>query len=361
MKPYDNTDLPIEIKYDLEMMRLLLQARDLFGKYNAIIMYQCIPQHLLLKPFMFQESFKSCELSGNKISQSALYFAKYETNNDNYNEIINYYRVLANIEKYISPNFKLSVSYLNKIHRDILNTKLGIYRTPGKYRSKVSWIGRRGTSVYEAEYVPTHPIEISVAMANYVKHFNKSYSLDKFVDAAVSHAQFENIHPYNDGNGRLGRILIPIQVFTETNTHISLFLSEIIKENEFMYIKKLKDTRTGKWESYIKFFLELVIKQLDNNIKKLNEIRSIYEVDKEVSMSAMNKKWGEKVYHYLFSNITSTAKEASSILSIEYQTIRNYFNKLFDMGLLSKHKIHNGEYVYTYIKMYNVHIPIDWV
>lgn len=361
MKPYENTDLPIEFKYDLELMKLLIKARELYTKYNTIITYQDIDSSLLLKPFIMQESYKSCELSGNPTPQSSLYYIKYSPDNLYAKEIMNYSSILDNIGHYLSNSFKLSVSYLNNIHKDLFKHLDNKPYDIGKYRDKVTWIGARGSSIYDSEYIPSHPLDIPVLMSNYIKHFNKSYSADKLVEMAISHAQFENIHPYKDGNGRIGRILVPIQGFIETNTQVSIFISEAIKDNEYMYYKKLQDTRDNKWESYIKFFLELVIEQLEKNIKRLDEMLKVYDEDILIVINLIKKKNGQKVYDYIFSNITATISEASDKLDIDYQTIRNYFTKLFNLGMLAKHKINNGEYVYTYIKMYNIHIPVNWI
>lgn len=361
MKTYIDTDLPIELKYDLEMMKQLVKAKDLYATYNAIILYQDIDPSIVLKPFILQESFKACELTGNKISQSSLYYLRYNPITDDTSDILNYNKVLLNIEKYISPTFSLSMGYLHKIHKDLNNSVRGKYHNPGKLRDKMSWIGKRGSTINTAEFVPLPPRDIPFAMGNFIKYFNKRHAVDQLIEIAISHAQFENIHPYKDANGRLGRILIPIQAYLDGKSHISLFISDSIKQNEYTYYKKLKDTRNGNWESYVKFFLQMMITQLESNISKLNEINRIYKKDSQIVIDIVKEKNGKKVYDYIFSNITFTIKEISTATYINYQTIRNYINKLFQIGLIAKHKVNNGEYVYTYIKMYNLHVPVDWL
>lgn len=358
MIPYNNTDLPIEIKYDLEMMRLLLEAKDLYATYNAMLLYQGIDPHLVLKPFILQESFKSCEMAGNKVTQEELYFLRYRDSNDDSKEIQNYCEVLTNIETYLTRGFHLSLLYLNKIHKNINNSKRGSYFTPGQLRKKDIWLGRRGVGIQQAEFIPTTYSEIPRAITNFIRYFNKRHSVDSLVEIAISHSQFESIHPYIDANGRLGRILIPIQAFLDGKSHVSLFLSEVLKENEYMYYQRLQDTRNNRWERYIKFFLEMMIEQLNRNIEKVKTIREIYKADSRRVEELVKPKYALDVYHYMFSNIVFTIKEMSEELGIEYQTTRNYLNRLFDRGLLSKHKVSKGEYVYTYIKMYGVHVPV---
>lgn len=361
MKPYNETNLPIAFKYDLELMKLLGVAKEKNAKYCAMLEYTDVPSELLLKPVRFQEAFKSMELSGNTMSQSSLYYFKYGEMNILQNELLNYFQVLENFKSYLTKTFKLSVGYLNRMHQDIFYNQELSGRELGKYRQKINWIGSRGKSMYEAEYVPTHPFDIPIAMSNFIKYFNKGDTIDFLLDMAVSHAQFENIHPYKDGNGRLGRLLIPIQSFIATNSIISLFLSEAIKNNEYAYYEHLKQFRMNQPEKYLKFFLKLVIEQLDLNINRISESIKIYHTDKELFLSLIGKKNGALVYDYVFANITSTIKEASNDLNINYQTIRNYYIKLNNAGVFASHKIQQGEHVYTYIKMYQVFVPIDWL
>ena len=361
MKPYTNTDLPIAIKYDLELMRILLRAKELLGTYNAIIQYQDIDPNLVLKPFILQEAFKSCELSGNKIPQSLLYYINYQRESDDICDIKNYKRVLLKTSKFLTPNFKLSFNYLNKMHKDLNNSIRGNYKDPGKIRKKLTWIGRRGSTIHSADFVPVSPLEIGISMSNYISHFNKKYAEDYILELAISHAQFENIHPYNDANGRIGRALIPLQAYLSQQQEISLFLSEAIKENEYTYYQKLQDTRKGKWESYIKFFIRMIITQLEKNIEKLKEINKLYKEDLEKVSTIISPKNVSKVYNFMFSNIVFTIREMSTELNIDYQTVRNYLNRMFSKGIVAKHKIRRGEYTYTYIKMYNIHVPIEWL
>lgn len=361
MKPYNETNQPITFKYDLELMKLLGEAKEKYAKYSAMLEYTDVPSELLLRPLRFQEAFKSMELSGNAMSQSSLYYFKYGELNKLQIELMNYFEVLENFKPYLTKTFRLSVGYLNRMHQDIFFNPEFSGRDLGKYRQKIHWIGPRGKSVYDAEYVPTHPFDIPIAMSNFIKYFNKGDTIDFLLDLALSHSQFENIHPYKDGNGRLGRLLIPIQSFIATNSLISLFLSEVIKNNEYAYYQHLKHFRNNQPEKYLKFFMKLIIEQLVLNIDRINESIKIYHKDKSQFIDLIGRKNGEKIYNYIFSNITATIKETSKALNINYQTVRNYFIKLNNAGIIASHKIKQGEQVYTYIKMYQVFVPVDWL
>lgn len=361
MNPYNETNLPIQFKYDLELMKLLGVAKEKNARYIAMLEFTDVSSELILRPLRYQEAFKSMELSGGSISQSSLYYFRYSEPSVLEKELLNYFDVLENFTSYLTKTFKLSVGYLNKIHQDIFFNPDFASRELGKYRQKVNWIGPRGKSIYEAEYVPMHPYDIPIAMSNFIKFFNKGDSIDYLIDIALSHAQFENIHPYKDGNGRLGRLLIPIQSYVATGSVISLFLSESIKNNEYAYYQHLKLLRNNQPEKYLKFFIKLIIEQLDLNIDRVKQSIETYHIDKEQFIDLIGKKNGERVYDYLYSHITSTIKEASDALHINYQTIRNYFIKLNNKGLLASHKIQQGEYVYTYIKIYQVYVPVDWL
>ncbi|XMB85821.1 Fic family protein [Mycoplasmatota bacterium WC44] len=361
MNPYDIELLPIDFKKDMELMKLLVKAKELYCTYNTIIKYQGLDPLVLLKPFIKQESFKSCQLAGTCVTQSDLYYIKYNELNDDIHEINNYMNILFDINKYVSKSDKLSLNFINKIHNDLLKSKRGTRRRPGSFREIFMWIGPRGAGIEKAEYIPIAPNKIDNAMTNFLEYYNKNFSMDHLIDIAISHAQFENIHPYQDGNGRIGRILIPIQGYLKGNVFISLFISEAIKSDEYSYYNRLHDTRNNKWENWVKFFLEIVIKQLTKNIYRLECVDKVYKEDIELFKKILPQKNYYKILNYLMANISTTILEASTILEIDYQTTRNYLNKLLNNGILTKHKIKNGEYVYIYIKMYQIHVPVDWL
>jgi Fic family protein len=350
----------MEFKYDLDLFKSLLEAKELYGRYSTILEVSAIKRSLLLKPLMFQEAYKSVELAGSNIPQSSLYYLAYLDRTYETEELYNYFGILQAIEEEMSDTFNLTVGYLNDLHKSLFQHKDMNLGGRGKYRQKVKQVGKR-RGISEVDFVPVDPIDIPIEMVNFIKYFNKRDSIDVFIDIALSHAQFESIHPYNDGNGRLGRLLIPLQAFKDSKLPFCLFLSHQLKQNEYSYYQSLKDFRNGKTLSYVKFFVAMLNKQLRQLIDTLEESMDLYDKDQKTVVNAIKAKNGYRVYDYLFGEVTTTIKEASKALQIDYQTMRHYIMKLHNLGLLAKEKIANNEYVYTYIKLYNIHVPIDWI
>ncbi len=356
MKTHDVELLPITLKKSLELMTLLVEAKRLQTKFSTIIQYHDLDNETLLYPFIKQESFKSCQLAGNQIRQSDLYYINYLDEDDDVVELMNYIKVLTNVYDYVSED--ISLKEITKINRVILNSKRGSRRNPGVIRNEVLWIGQRGSSMDKAEYVPIDPSKIDESINNLLEYFNTQVCVDDLSDIAITHAQFENIHPFKDGNGRTGRILVPIQGILRKQNY--LFLSETIKGNEYSYYNRLKDSRNNRLEQWVKFFFEIMIKQYQKNIDRLDEVVTLYRNDKP-RFEEILPKCADKVLNYLIKNISTTIQEMSDTLGIDYQTSRNYLNKLQKKSILSKHKIRNGKYVYIYINMYQIHVPVDWV
>ncbi len=354
MKSYELELLPIPLKRSLELMTILVEAKRLQTKFSTIIQYHELENEILLFPFIRQESFKSCQLAGNQIKQSDIYFIQHE--DDDAIELNNYIRILADVYDYVSET--ITLNDISKINKTLLNSKRGSRRTPGAIREEIMWIGPRGSSIERAEYVPVPPSQIQLGMNNLLKNFETLFCIDDLVDIAISHAQFENIHPYRDGNGRVGRILVPIQGLLRGQNY--LFLSESIKINEYAYFNHLKEARSGKWDKWVRFFLEIMTHQYKKNIARLDEVVSLYKIDKEKFKTILPKN-ADDVYKYLMKNISTTIHEMSECLQIDYQTIRNYLNRLVQHRILSKHKTKNGQYTYVYMNMYQIHVPVDWV
>ncbi len=355
MKSYELELLPIQLKRSLELMTVLVEAKRLQTKFSTIIQYHELENEIILYPFIRQESFKSCQLAGNQIKQSDIYFIS-QLDSDDAVELQNYITILSNVYEYVSES--VTLNDISKINKMILNSKRGSRRAPGTIREEIMWIGPRGSSIEKAEYVPVAPSQIQLGMNNLLKNFETSLCVDDLVDIAISHAQFENIHPFRDGNGRVGRILVPIQGLLRGQNY--LFLSESIKINEYAYFNHLREARSGRWEKWVRFFLEIMIHQYKKNISRLDEVVALYKVDK-IRFYELIPKNSDEVFKYLIKNISTTIHEMSECLQIDYQTVRNYLNRLVQNGILSKHKTKNGQYTYVYVTMYQIHVPVDWL
>ena len=186
---------------------------------------------------------------------------------------------------------------------------------------------------------------------------NDAYIDPVLVNVAISHAQFETIHPYNDGNGRLGRALIPIQMAYLSDDRPMLYLSEIIEVNKLGYQRALMNTRRGNLESFISFFMQCTIDQCSNYIRKLEIIKNIYKEDTEKIKSI---KGGSihTVFPIMMNKVVFTKKYIEEQTGLAPSTIARIISQLLDLGILVD--ISKGrKKEYRYDRIYKVFIGTE--
>ena len=178
-----------------------------------------------------------------------------------------------------------------------------------------------------------------------------------FVNIAISHSQFETIHAYRDGNGRLGRALIPIQLAHLTDDEPILFLSEVIELYKPSYQKFLNESRNGNMLGFIKFFLQCVIEQCNNYIAKINRIKKIYNSDLE-KVKILNSNAVFRVMPAILHQIVFTKKEIEDESGVSRNTVSNLIDQLVDLKILVPDSNY-AKLAYKYNEIYNVFVGKD--
>ena len=193
MEPYKAKKMPLEYKIDKEMLMLISEANVKYGEYKSLLNTLEFDAGFFLDSVILNESYKSTQIEGTQISQDEMYYLKYMEITDDSREIQN-----------------LSYELVNEMHRIILDSVRGSQRNPGQIRTTQNWIGPRGCTIDTATFVPPIPEEVYGLLKNLYEYMNDEFEDPLLVNIALSHMQFETIHAYKDGNGRLGRALIVI-------------------------------------------------------------------------------------------------------------------------------------------------------
>ena len=247
--------------------------------------------------------------------------------------------------------------FLNKIHQILLDSVRGSEKEPGRIRNIKNWIGPKGCTIEEAIFIPPIPEEVPILLENLFDYMNNAYIDPIFINLAISHSQFETIHPYRDGNGRLGRALIPIQLALLTDEEPILFLSEIIELYKPSYHKFLNESRKGNMIGFIKFFLQCIIEQCNTNIAKINRIKQIYNKDmKKISKLRSNAIY--RIMPAITRQIVFTKKEIADETKVSRNTVSKLIDKLADLNIL----VPDSNYAklsYRYNEIYNVFVGKD--
>ena len=356
MEPFKLKELPIEYNIDKELLKLLSEANEKYGEYKSYLKNIEFDSRFFLDSIILSESLKSTQIEGTQISQDEMYFLKYMSNNDDKSEIENLKEVISYSKEYIKNN-NISLTFINDIHKILLNSVRGNEKEPGKIRTIQNWIGPKGCSIEEAIFIPPMPEDVPILLDNLFNYMNDKYIDPLFINLAISHSQFETIHAYRDGNGRLGRALIPIQLANLTQDEPILFLSEVIELYKPSYHKFLNESRNGNMLGFIKFFLQCVIEQCNNYIAKINRIKKIYNSDLE-KVKILNSNAVFRVMPAILHQIVFTKKEIEDESGVSRNTVSNLIDQLVDLKILVPDSNY-AKLAYKYNEIYNVFVGKD--
>ncbi len=350
-------ELPIKYEIDKDLLRLLSEANEKYGEYKSNLKNSQFDSKFFLDSIILSESLKSTQIEGTQISQDDMYYIKYMPKTDETKEIQNLKSVIEYAKEYLKHENKINIKFVNDIHKILLNSVRGNEKEPGKIRTIENWIGPKGCTIEEAIFVPPVPEEVPILLDNLYKYMNDAYIDPIFINMAISHSQFETIHAYRDGNGRLGRALIPIQLSLLTEEEPILFLSEVIEIYKASYHRFLNESRKGNMLGFIKFFLQCIIEQCNNNISKIERIKKIYKEDME-TVSKLNSNAIYRIMPAIMHQIVFTKKEIEE----ESGVSRNTVSKLIDELVKQKILVVDSNYTkqsYKYQKIYNVFVGKD--
>ena len=357
MEPYIAKKLPIEYNIDKELLKLISEANERYGEYKSYLKTLEFDSRFFLDSILLNESLKSTQIEGTQISQDEMYYLKYMPATDDNLEIQNLKTVIECANTYIKEKKIVDIKLVNEMHRILLNSVRGSEKEPGKIRTTQNWIGHRGSTIEEAIFIPPIPEEVPILLDNLFKYMNDAYIDPLFVNLAISHSQFETIHAYRDGNGRLGRALIPIQLALLTESEPILFLSEIIEIYKPSYQKFLNESRKGNMIGFIKFFLQCVIEQCNNYIAKIARIKNIYAKD----MNNIKQIKGNSIYKIMpiiMKQIVFTKKEIEEISGVSKSTISNIIEQLVELKILVPDSNY-AKKAYRYAEIYDVFVGRD--
>lgn len=333
MEPYKAEKLPIEYKIDKEMLRLLAEANVKYGEYKSLLNTLEFDSSYFLDSILLNESYKSTQIEGTQISQDEMYYLKYMKKTDDNQEIQNLKKTIEYAYQNIKNGIKFNLGLVNEMHRIILDSVRGAEKTPGQIRTTQNWIGPRGVGMEGAIFIPPAPEDVHELLLNLYEYMNDEFMDPLLINLAISHAQFETIHAYKDGNGRLGRALIPVQMAMLDEEKPILYMSEILEFYKPSYQRYLMESRKGNMSGFVKFFLQCVIDQCNSYIYKIERIKEIYRED----MQKIESIKGNSVYRIMpiiMCQIVFTKKEVVEESGVSVNAVTNIINQLVELGII---------------------------
>lgn len=333
-KPFEPNFLPIKLTNSetIEILKLEGEARARIERFNSILERSIIKKGLLML-FSLNESVQSTKIEGTQVSFSEVMESEItgEKNKDVV-EVLNYFEALVEAQDLLN-RIPISTRMFFKLYETILGDSRGGNRSPGSYRKIQNYIGPT-SKIEDATYIPPEPNLVEAYMSNLEKYINDEYEDDfgYISRASIIHGQFETIHPFLDGNGRLGRMLIIIYLLDKDIISFpSFFLSEELEKNKYKYYTLLNGLRLEKprWKEWILFFLDSSIKQAEKYIEKLLTIEDLYD---DLMAIAKERKIPDAAILFIFNKPIFTIKKMQEEIGVSYNTARKYVAELNDSG-----------------------------
>ena len=298
--------------------------------------------HLFVNSFLRREAVLSSRIEGTQASLSDLFFfeAAGEQNKEaDVKEVANYVNAL-NYGLQRLDEFPLSIRFLCEIHDHLMSGVRGgePYLYPGEVRTKQNWIGKPGCTLMQAIYVPPPIEEMKDCLGELEKYFHAESYLPPLVRLALIHYQFEAIHPFVDGNGRVGRLLITLLLIKEgLLSQPILYLSAFFERNRDDYYRLLLAvSQKGVWQEWIEYFLHGVAEQSRDAIKRANKINDLWLYYRQKLQDERQSGSTLKLVDEIIAVPVVTYRKAEKILGVTPRAARNNVDKLVEIGLLKE-------------------------
>lgn len=290
------------------------RANAALARYDGMLQTLRDPG-VLLSPFTVNEAVLTSRIEGTQatldevLQHDAGLSAESERARSDFEEISNY-RAAVKIAESGLHDRPLTLSLIKSAHQRLMQGVRGRDKRPGAFRQEQNFMGRRGDAIEQARFVPPNPVVMEATLLEW-EGYLQSVEDDPIVQTALAHAQFEIIHPFMDGNGRLGRMLIPLLLYQRGVLARPVFyLSEYLESHRDEYYDRLLAiTEQGDWQGWLSFFVDAVVSQAECNLKKVRAIHGLYEDLKRRAVEATHSQFAVAAIDTLFEKPIIQAPE----------------------------------------------------
>lgn len=333
------------------------------ARYDGVL--AAIPNpSVLLSPLSTQEAVLSSRIEGTQATMAEV--LEYESDatpnslspsrREDIHEVLNYRRAMRLAEERLST-LPLSLRLIREIHRVLMDGVRGQGKAPGEFRKIPNWIGPAGSSIEGARFVPIEANKLPEAMGRWERYLHED-APDRLVQLAILHAEFEALHPFLDGNGRLGRMLIPLYLWQRGLIRKPMFyLSAYLEANRQQYYDQLLAiSRDGDWTSWCKFFLSGIRIQAEENLTKAQAILDLYEELKPEVVEWTRSQYAIHALDWLFARPIFRSTDMLSDGSIPESTARRILTTFRSKDLIKEIRPARGRNpaTYTFPRLLNI-------
>jgi Fic family protein len=330
--------LPPRLMLDTATANLLAEARGAVGEL-AGVGRQLPDPHLLISPFLRREAITSSRIEGTYATAEELVLFEAEDSKPppkpDVREVANYVRAMEHGLRRLD-SLPICSRFIRELHRILMEGVRGQEERPGEFRTVQNVIGRRGDPIEKARFAPPPPAEMLSGMDELERYIAEGNDLHILVRTALVHYQFEAIHPFRDGNGRLGRLLASL-LFCERKLlpEPLLYLSSFFDRNVDEYRDRLLAvSQQGDWSGWVSLFLRAVQEQSLDAIARACRLLTLWERWRRETQSARSSALLPKLVDALFATPALTIPKAGRIMGVTYAAAQRNVRKLVDAGIL---------------------------
>ncbi len=327
---------PIEMTED--MLDLLIKANSQLAVLESVATR--IPNvDLFVSMYVRKEALMSSQIEGTQATLEDVLDPMIEDNtNRNVADVVNYIKATEFAIKRLKE-LPLCNRLIKETHAVLMEGVRGQEKNPGEFRYSQNWIGGQGSTLRNARYIPPSPDDMTEAMSDLEKYINVDDQLNALIRAALIHYQFETIHPFLDGNGRVGRLLITLFLMEKkVLTTPALYISYFLKKNRVEYYDRMTEVRSkGNYEQWVKFFLQALMESAEDATSTIDELTALHDKNAAV-IAGMGRgtKNAMLVFDYLEKNPIIEIGKTAEVLGITFNTASGAVKRLADAEILKQ-------------------------
>lgn len=308
--------------------------------------------NLLVSMYVRKEALLSSQIEGTQCTLDDIFDPLIEENtNQNVSDVVNYIKATEYALDRLNT-LPLCNRLIKEAHRILMEGVRGQEKSPGEFRYSQNWIGGQNSNIKTARYIPPNVLDMQEAMSDLEKYINSDDSLDPLIQAALIHYQFETIHPFLDGNGRIGRLLITLFLIEKKVISCpSLYISYFLKMNRIEYYDRMSQVRkNGDYEQWVLFFLQALADSSSDAIDTIDKLTKLHNRNINIfdDISPRQKTNVLKVFNYLEKNPIIDIQKTANALNLSYNTVAKAILLLIDKGILKQSAKSGKTKIYSY-------------
>lgn len=336
MNPYIPNELPLEHLDFKRLFAFVGNANAELARYDGLLQGVVNPA-VLLSPLTTNEAVLSSKIEGtqatlDEVLEHEAGLAMDSEKKHDIQEIVNYRSALMQANDFLKDN-PLSLYLIRQMHHTLLDSVRGENKSPGSFRIDQNWIGKYGCSMDEASFVPPSPLILQEYLTKW-ESYMQGDDIDTLVQLAIVHAQFELLHPFKDGNGRIGRLLIPLFLYKKKKLASPMFyLSAYLESHREEYYTRLAAiSNDDDWNGWIEFFLKAIEIQAKENAKKVQDITALYDEMKDRIVAITHSQYAIQVLDALFNQPIFQTTDFVTRTGISKQTAMKLLRQIREAG-----------------------------